>query len=117
MSILNHLIFGKCIYYYSKVLKQFKKQRALWVVSMTTRCYELNCGISFQNLEPQNKPVVEMRPLRRLGRLHEVVRAPDHVQLVTLYMKRKLLQRLHRHSSGKEHVTNKGEERRLQAFC
>lgn len=81
----------------SKVLKQFKKQKALWVFSMITSCYELNCGISLPNLEPQNNCMVEMRTLRKSERSHEVVGASYPVELVTLYEEEI---RLHRYSSG-----------------
>lgn len=101
MSTLNLLILERMYVTISKVLKQFKKQRVLWVFSMTISCYELNCGISLPNLEPQNMCIVEVRPLRKVGRLCEVVGASYPAQLVTLYEEEI---RLHRHSSGKEHV-------------
>lgn len=53
----------------SKVLKQFKKQRALWVVSMTTRCYELNCDISSPKFITSKYVHGEKKALKEVGKV------------------------------------------------
>lgn len=51
-----------------KVLKQFKKQRALWVVSMTTRCYELICDISSPKFRTSKYVYSENEALKEVGK-------------------------------------------------